>query len=38
VYYLDIVVRYGLVVAELLRSLVSFQLFKKRVEDVAEEV
>jgi hypothetical protein len=35
---LDGVVRYDrVVVAELLRKLISFQLFLKRVEDVAEE-
>jgi hypothetical protein len=39
VYYLDVAARYGLVVvAQLLRSLVSLHLFKQRVEDVAEEV
>jgi hypothetical protein len=32
-------VRYGLVVvAELLRSFVSFQLFKQRVEEAAKEI
>ena len=35
---LDVVVRYdGVVVAELLWNLISFQLFLKRVEDVVEE-
>ena len=35
---LDVVVRYDrVVVAELLWNLIAFQLFLKRVEDVAEE-